>query len=76
MLFRVHKPNCIIYNSVIHTTQRFLRDILEVEEKWLLEYGKQTYHHTAPPKAHKRRLAGQTLASRSEDMTVKKPRHD
>eukprot|EP00668_Euglena_longa_P014547 GGOE01018537.1.p1 GENE.GGOE01018537.1~~GGOE01018537.1.p1 ORF type:complete len:689 (-),score=223.50 GGOE01018537.1:334-2400(-) len=54
VLFLSQKPNCVIYNSVVHTTQRFMRFVLEVEERWVLEYGRYVYR-TLESKQKKKR---------------------
>eukprot|EP00996_Jenningsia_fusiforme_P004019 NODE_481_length_2198_cov_28.596091_g443_i0.p1 GENE.NODE_481_length_2198_cov_28.596091_g443_i0~~NODE_481_length_2198_cov_28.596091_g443_i0.p1 ORF type:complete len:699 (-),score=159.35 NODE_481_length_2198_cov_28.596091_g443_i0:53-2149(-) len=62
VLFGAKKPPFVLFNTVVQTTQRFMRDVLEVEGKWVLEYGSLLY---------RKRAAAQR--STSQQPSAKKP---
>nr|WMV69937.1 ATP-dependent RNA helicase DHX8 [Euglena gracilis]BDX17153.1 ATP-dependent RNA helicase PRP22C [Euglena gracilis] len=72
VLFQSQKPNCVIYNSVVHTTQRFMRFVLEVEERWVLEYGRYVYR--APDSQPKKKRPATTAEGSSFLGGVKRAR--
>jgi len=70
VLFQAGKPPCVVYNSVVDTTKRFMRYVLEVDERWVLEYGRQTYRPAPKAKRAATELGQSHLAG------PKRPRTD